>query len=74
MWVDAHDHLVFHGGSAAVSVERAFEHALVAAHGSLQRGSPIVVGATKASLGHSEAVSGQVGLLRVAEGIGGAKA
>jgi acyl transferase domain-containing protein len=39
--------------------------ALVEVHGVAERPTPCVVGAAKASFGHSEAASGQVGLLRL---------
>ena len=39
--------------------------ALAAVHGSEDRTRPVVVGAAKASVGHSEAASGQVGVLRL---------
>eukprot|EP00966_Prymnesium_polylepis_P156337 3611990-Prymnesium_polylepis.1 len=39
--------------------------ALATVHGA--RNTPLTVGAAKASVGHSEAASGQVGLLRVTQ-------
>ena len=39
--------------------------ALAAVHGTSSRASPLVLGAAKASVGHAEAASGQVGLLKV---------
>merc|ERR1711995_278751 len=44
---------------------------LAAVHGFEGRAMPVVVGAAKASVGHSEAASGQVGLLRVSEVVNG---
>ena len=44
--------------------------ALVAVHGSASRATPLTVGAAKANVGHSEAASGQVGLLKVQQLIG----
>ena len=41
--------------------------ALAAVHGSDDRTVPVVIGAAKASVGHTEASSGQVGLLRLSE-------
>jgi acyl transferase domain-containing protein len=39
--------------------------ALASVHGAAARPTPLTVGAAKASVGHSEAASGQVGLLKV---------
>jgi hypothetical protein len=44
--------------------------ALVAVHGAVDRVAPITVGAAKASVAHTEASSGQVGLLRIKHGGG----
>ena len=44
--------------------------ALAAVYGSAGRATPLTVGAAKANVGHSEAASGQVGLLKVQQLIG----
>jgi acyl carrier protein len=48
--------------------------ALVGVHGAAERATPLVASAAKASVGHSEAASGQVGVLRVAQTVDGATA
>ena len=42
--------------------------ALMAVHGAIERPVPLTVGGAKANVGHSEAMSGQVGLLRALRG------
>ena len=46
-------------------------NALESMHGSVERATPLAVGTVKASVGHSEAPSGQAGLLRVREALNG---